>query len=67
MIAQQLQEMQDRAEHMRDSLMGCFMVQALKGNDPVNYELLVCHFLKNPAFIAELDRMNNTVFRERTA
>lgn len=54
-------------EQMRDALLGGFMVQTLKTEDPAEYESLLAYFMTRPDFCDALVRMNEKLFGEVAA
>ena len=46
----------------RDAVLGQFIVQALKRQDPAEYDSLVAYFAQNDAFTAALDQMNDALY-----
>ena len=61
MNPKQIQKIESNVVHMRDALLGGFMVQALKEEDPQEYESLLAYFSHKQEFIDALNDMNDQI------
>ena len=53
-----------RLEVMKDGLLGGFIVQALKRENPSEYAKLMTHFMSNRGFVIALDEMIDACSKE---